>query len=92
VHEEARLAVLATIPVGTRPSRIIAAGGQVWVLDPVDRTLSRIDPDTDTVAQTIAVGSDPSDLVLSDGSLWTQTEATAQSRDLIRTPDSPSTS
>ena len=51
-----RRAVLATIPVGTRPSRIIAAGGQVWVLDPVNRTVSRIDPQTDTVTQTITVG------------------------------------
>ena len=33
-----------TIPVGTRPSRVVAAGDQVWVLDPADRTLARIDP------------------------------------------------
>jgi ABC-type transport system substrate-binding protein len=65
-----RRAVIATIPVGTRPSRIIAAAGHVWVLDPVDRALSRIDPSTETVAQTIAVGSDPTDVVAGANSLW----------------------
>jgi streptogramin lyase len=44
-----RRAAIATIPVGTRPSRIIAVAGHVWVLDPVDRSLSRIDPSTETV-------------------------------------------
>ena len=65
-----RHAVEATIPVGTRPARVVAAGGQVWVLDRTDRTLARIDPQTDTVAQTIAPASQPSDILLSAGSLW----------------------
>ena len=40
------------------------------MLDPVDRTVSRIDPQADTVAQTIALGGQPSDLLLTAGSLW----------------------
>jgi ABC-type transport system substrate-binding protein/DNA-binding beta-propeller fold protein YncE len=65
-----RHAVAAAIPVGTNPSRVVAAGGQVWVLDRADRTLSRIDPPTDTVAQTIALRGQPSDVLLSAGMLW----------------------
>ena len=68
--DPARRAVTATIPVGTKPGRVVAAGGQVWVLDRDDRTLSRIDPQTDTVAQTIALPSQPGDVLLSAGTLW----------------------
>ena len=48
----------------------MAAGGQIWVLDRDDRTLARIDPQTDTVAQTIARDSQPSDMLLGTGTLW----------------------
>jgi DNA-binding beta-propeller fold protein YncE len=65
--------VVAAIPVGTDPSRVIAANGQVLVLDPADRTLARIDPQTNTVAQTIAIDSQPSDVLPSAGSLWVAT-------------------
>ena len=69
--DPARRAVTATIPVGTNPGRVVAAGGQVWVLDRDDRTLSRTDPQTDTlVAQTIALPSQPGDVLLSAGTLW----------------------
>jgi ABC-type transport system substrate-binding protein len=48
----------------------VAAEGQVWVLDRDDRTLARIDPRTNTVAQTIALAGQPGDVLLSAGTLW----------------------
>jgi ABC-type transport system substrate-binding protein len=62
--------ILATIPLGARPSRIAVGGGAVWVLDPVSRTVSAIDPATDTAAQTIAVAGGASDVAFDAGSLW----------------------
>ena len=73
--DPARRAVAATIPVGTKPGRVVAAGGQVWVLDRDDRTLARIDPRTNTVAQTIALASQPGDVLLSAGTLWVASRA-----------------
>jgi virginiamycin B lyase len=62
--------ILATIPLGARPGRIVVGGGAVWVLDPVSRTVSAIDPVTDTVAQTITVAGGASDVAFDAGSLW----------------------
>jgi YVTN family beta-propeller protein len=68
--DPSRRAVAASIPVGTKPGRVVAAAGQVWVLDRDDRTLTRIDPRTNTVAQTIALAGQPGDVLFSAGTLW----------------------
>ena len=61
--------IVASVPVGTGPSRIVAGAGAVWVLNGGDLTLSRIDPKTKATT-TVATGTRPSDFTIGAGSLW----------------------
>src|SRR5262245_53766773 len=49
------LGVSTTIATGKHPSGALIAAGSLWVTNDVDNTVSRIDPDTNAVAQTIAL-------------------------------------
>ena len=59
----------ADIGVGSRPSRVAAEGGDVWVLNADDRTVSRVDASTQQV-RTVSVGGTPADLAVGGGAVW----------------------
>ena len=45
-------------------------GHRVWVINECDGTVSRIDPDTNSVVETIETGYQPRRLAVTDGSVW----------------------
>jgi streptogramin lyase len=55
---------------------ISAFGDQIWVLNPQDQTLMRIDPATNTIATTFEIDTegpiapDPQRLAVGDGAIW----------------------
>src|SRR5262249_58805900 len=61
--------VVDDVAVGNSPSSLAVGEGAVWVLNGNDRTVSRIDPQTNAV-RTISVGGNPADLTVGDGSVW----------------------
>jgi len=61
----------ATIPVGHLPIGIAVGDGSVWVANYRDGTVSRIDPQSRSVAATIRVGVHPKGIAVgADGSVW----------------------
>ena len=56
--------------MGNGPEAIDAEPGGVWVANSLDGTVSRIDPNTNTIAQTIRTGSSPSAVTFAGGSTW----------------------
>jgi virginiamycin B lyase len=66
--------VVASIPVPA-VGGLVVGGGAVWVANMNPRTVTRIDPDTNTVVATIALGDPdyswgPTRLAFGHGSLW----------------------
>jgi YVTN family beta-propeller protein len=61
--------VVDDIPVGASPTAITVAGGQVWVLNRDDRTISLINATTRGV-RTVSVPGVPADLAVGFGKLW----------------------
>lgn len=62
--------VVATVPVGVRPSAIAAGAGAVWVANLDDRSVSRIDPTTRMVLGNIALQATPTGLAVGAGAVW----------------------
>ena len=67
--------VVASVPVGTNPTAVVAGGGAIWVLSAGDGTVQRINPSTHAVAQTITVGHDPRGLAITGDDLWVTNSA-----------------
>ena len=63
-------AVVAAIPVGTRPGAITYGSGSLWIANQDDQTVSRVDPKTLRTLQTIPVGERPTGLAAAAGALW----------------------
>ncbi|HKW72888.1 MAG TPA: hypothetical protein VJQ08_08685 [Candidatus Dormibacteraeota bacterium] len=62
---------LATVPLGHRPSGIVAAGGSIWVADQCDGTVTQINASTgESVGKPLAVGGEPRALAAGLGALW----------------------
>jgi DNA-binding SARP family transcriptional activator len=59
----------ADVAVGTRPTRVAVEGGDAWVLNANDRTVSRVDASTHQV-RTVSVGGTPADLAVGGGAVW----------------------
>ena len=70
VVDPGRGAVVAAIPVGRRPEQVVVGAGGVWVANVVDRTLSRIDPESLGVNKTVGLGFEPTDLAADDEHVW----------------------
>jgi YVTN family beta-propeller protein len=62
--------LLGTVPVGQSPAGVAADGGQVWVANTGEGTVSRIDQQTDAVTQTVHVGSGPVALAALGQDVW----------------------
>ncbi|MBD0330739.1 MAG: ABC transporter substrate-binding protein [Thermoleophilia bacterium] len=58
------------VPVGTTPSTIAVGEGAVWVLNADDRTISKIDPETNEIVKTFGTGGIPTDLAVGEGAVW----------------------
>ena len=67
--------VVASVPVGTNPTAVVAGGGAIWVLNAGDNTVQRINPSTHAVEQTIEVGQDPRGLAVTGDDLWVTNSA-----------------
>jgi YVTN family beta-propeller protein len=55
---------------GTSPTGIAVGDGAVWVANSGDNSVSRILPETTTVAATITVGRHPAGIALGEGGVW----------------------
>jgi YVTN family beta-propeller protein len=62
--------LVADIPVGATPTRVVVGEGAYWVTNADDHSVSRIDPSTRAVVDTIAVGSSPSGITTGAGAVW----------------------
>ncbi len=60
----------SAIPVGSRPSAVVATDEAVWVANAADGTVSKIDPSSGAVVDTIDVGSDPESLAIGEDAVW----------------------
>ena len=62
--------VIDRIPVGRGPAGVTVAGGEVWVANEFDGTVSEVSPATGTVVATIPVGNGPQAITSGYGSVW----------------------
>jgi peptide/nickel transport system substrate-binding protein len=53
---------------------VAAGAGAVWVINKLDGTLSRIDPERDAVASTVPVGNAPTAIAAGAGGVWVSDE------------------
>jgi YVTN family beta-propeller protein len=58
------------IPVGRGPAGVTVAGGEVWVANQFDGTVSEINPAAGTVVATVRVGIGPDAITSGFGSVW----------------------
>ena len=57
-------------PVVGVPGAVAAAGGSLWVADPVADRVYQVDPDSGSVLDRIPVGAEPGSIVSGDGAVW----------------------
>ncbi|SDY61595.1 hypothetical protein SAMN05660209_03269 [Geodermatophilus africanus] len=83
----------ATIDTGRGSRFLTVTDDAVWVLNNLDGTVSRIDPDTDDVVATVTVSAGSvqgGDIAAGDGSVWARTteelatEVDAQTNEVLR--------
>lgn len=72
--------IIATIPIGSEPTGVVAAAGSIWVTSWDDGTLTRVDPASNTILDTIPVGPEPDWLSADAGMVWVGTSATTLTR------------
>jgi YVTN family beta-propeller protein len=61
--------LVATIQPGANPTDVAVGVGAVWVVNATDRTVSRIDPETNSV-RTAPAGGDPHAVATGEGAVW----------------------
>jgi YVTN family beta-propeller protein len=62
--------VVDRIPVGRGPAGVTTGGGQVWVANQLDGTVSEVNPGAGRPVATIPVGIGPSAVAFGFGSVW----------------------
>ncbi|HYS33127.1 MAG TPA: BTAD domain-containing putative transcriptional regulator [Streptosporangiaceae bacterium] len=62
--------VLDRIPVGPGPAGVVVGGGEVWVANQLDGTVSEVNPASGTVVATIRVGNGSAAIAAAFGSVW----------------------
>ncbi len=62
--------VLDRIPVGPGPAGAAVGGGEVWVANQLNGTVSEVNPASGTVVATIRVGNGPAAIAAAFGSVW----------------------
>jgi YVTN family beta-propeller protein len=68
--DPARAAVVARIDVGANPLGSAWVGGELWVPNLDDGTISVVDPQKNAVRTTLEVGSGPLSIVTAGGDVW----------------------
>ena len=58
------------IPVGRHPTGVVVGGGEVWVVNQLDRTVSEINPRAFRQVAQFRVGNGAGAVAYGDGSLW----------------------
>jgi streptogramin lyase len=67
--------VLDTFEVGDGPVDVAVGEGGVWVVSRLDRTLTRLDPETGDVEATIGLGNEPQRVAAGEGGVWVTVRA-----------------
>ena len=62
------------INVGTAPTSLAVGFGSVWVANSLDGTVSRIDPQRNTVTGTVAVGDGAGAVAVAAGGVWVSSQ------------------
>jgi YVTN family beta-propeller protein len=75
--------VVATVPTGVRPAEVAAGGGQVWVANHADDTVTQISARRRTVLGTTSPGGAVGGLAVDAGGVWIGTGDARRSR-LVR--------
>jgi YVTN family beta-propeller protein len=65
--------IVAQVPVGTRPSRLVYGSGSLWAVNEGDNTLSRIDPVTRRQIRVTPLDAAPTGLAAANKSVWVTT-------------------
>jgi YVTN family beta-propeller protein len=68
---------LADFPVGDGPVDVAVDETGVWVANSLDRTVSRIDPESGDVVATIDIGNEPRRIAAGEGAVWVTVRAPA---------------
>ena len=58
------------ITVGSGAGAVSFGEGSLWVANSITNMLTRIDPNTNSIAGTVAVGKGPQDIVVGNGAVW----------------------
>ncbi len=66
---------LTQIPVGDGPVDVTFGEGSIWVVSSLDRTLTRIDPESGDVQATIELGNEPQRVAAGEGGVWVTVRA-----------------
>jgi YVTN family beta-propeller protein len=61
------------VPVGRGADGVAVGGGDAWVADSIDGTVTRVDTRTGEVLATIPVEGHPEDLVVGTDGVWVTT-------------------
>ena len=75
---QGQTASLSTFDVGDGPVDVAFGEGAVWVVNQLDRTVMRLDPDRATSSRTIGVGNEPQRVAAGEGSVWVTVRAPAE--------------
>ena len=62
--------VVDPIPVGPGPGAVAVGGGEVWVANQLNGTVSEVNPASGTVVDSITVGNGPGAMTYGFGSVW----------------------
>lgn len=62
--------IVASVPVGEGPTRVLASTSGVWILNEVAQSITLIDPATHEPLRTFSVGITPADLAIDRQGLW----------------------
>ncbi len=69
---------LSHFPVGDGPVDVAVGEGAVWVVNQLDRTVMRIDPESGDVEATIEIGNEPQKVAAGEGFVWVTVRAPAE--------------
>ena len=73
--------VVASTELGSRPTAVAAAGGDVWVGDVLDGVLTRVDASSGKVVRSIGIGAPAVDVAVGRDAVWV---ATGSSGTIVR--------
>ena len=69
---------MGSVEVGSGVTDVIAGDAGIWVANPIDGTVTAIDPVSMRVERSVALGGIPRSLAIADGTLWVALAGRAQ--------------